>query len=115
MGKSSQINFRTKNQQSNGVQNLFWKPKISIPCTFNHTPLDDSQQHQVGVHCHWHDNEFLCVTNRNNRKEMAKIWDKVPDIEKKMFRAPTPPIATWSGKSRCYCINHTGHTQILSI
>jgi type VI secretion system secreted protein Hcp len=57
--------------------------------------LDDSQQRQVGVHCHWHDSEFLCVTNLNNRKEMEKIWEKLPDIEKNWFRAPTPPIATW--------------------
>ena len=35
--------------------------------------LEDNQQKQVGVHCYWHNSEFLCVTNRNNRKEMAKI------------------------------------------
>ncbi|RKZ80068.1 MAG: hypothetical protein DRR16_24515, partial [Candidatus Parabeggiatoa sp. nov. 3] len=57
---------------------------------------DDSQQRQVGVHCYWHNSAFLCVTNRNNRKDMAKIWDKVPDVNKKWFRAPTPPISTWA-------------------
>ncbi len=49
--------------------------------------LDDNQQRQVGVHCYWHENDFLCVTNRNNRQEMGKIWEKTPEDEKK-FRAP---------------------------
>ncbi|MEK8021923.1 MAG: trypsin-like peptidase domain-containing protein, partial [Candidatus Parabeggiatoa sp.] len=57
--------------------------------------LDDSQQRQVGVHCYWHDHHFRCVTNRKDRKYMAKIWEKLPELEKDSFRAPPPPIANW--------------------
>ena len=60
--------------------------------------LDDSQQRQVGVHCYWHDHHFRCVTNRKDRKNMANIWETLPEIEKDSFRAPSPPIATWEWK-----------------
>ena len=56
--------------------------------------LDDSEQREVGVHCYWHDTKYLCKNTRAGRNAMAKIWEKLPDIDK-WFKAPLPPIATW--------------------
>jgi hypothetical protein len=35
--------------------------------------LEDSQQHQVGVHCYWQDDHFLSVTNKRNKRKMQQI------------------------------------------
>ncbi|RKZ61593.1 MAG: hypothetical protein DRQ99_20185 [Candidatus Parabeggiatoa sp. nov. 3] len=83
---------------SNSLKALFQPYHGLQLALINEITSDDNQQRQVGVHCYWHNSAFLCVTNRNNRKDMAKIWDKVPDVNKNWFRAPTPPIAKWEWK-----------------
>jgi len=55
--KESQIYFFS---MDNGVQNLFWKPKISIPCTFNHTPaLINTKVQNILIHRHSDSKSFL--------------------------------------------------------
>jgi tetratricopeptide (TPR) repeat protein len=56
--------------------------------------LEDSQQHQVGVHCYWQDDHFLSVTNKRNKRKMQQIWSQVDD-DLELLRAPTPPRHDW--------------------
>jgi len=70
--------------------------------------LDDSQQRQVGVHCYWHDSAFLCVTHRNHRKAMGKIWHKLAERPLRLLRLG-------NDRNRCYCITRCGLIRILSI
>ncbi|MEN8221032.1 MAG: serine protease, partial [Pseudomonadota bacterium] len=59
------------------------------------TLLDDNQQRQVGIHCYWQDEAFLCATNRENREDMADIWEHLKKVRKDLFRAPTTPRPDW--------------------
>jgi tetratricopeptide (TPR) repeat protein len=60
------------------------------------TPLPDSQQRPVGIHCYWSDRgKFLSVSNIRNRKQMAKIWELLKGGELNLLRAPAVPRPLW--------------------
>ncbi|MEN8220237.1 MAG: tetratricopeptide repeat protein [Pseudomonadota bacterium] len=60
------------------------------------TTIDDSQQRQVGIHCYWQDDDFLCVSNPEARDDMEEIWKLATTPGKQdLLQAPQPPDPKW--------------------
>jgi predicted HTH transcriptional regulator len=75
---------------------IIFQPIQSLQLAMVSEIEDDNKQRQRGIHGYWHDNDFLCVTQKLNFRKMAKIWQPLEELGKPNFLlAPKPPHPQW--------------------